>query len=205
MGEPPSIINTKVDGNYRLRRMYYDQAPDQYKTIRLGYAVGASSCVPGLFEPLQFHDLFKDIPVTLVDGGVHDNQGVLSLLEQDCDHLIISDASGQMGEMDQPGVGPVPVLYRSDAIFQARMRDLAYRGLASRVRGGVVTATYMHLKQGLEVTPKDWINAMIPRRTRWRPPQWYSSPPTTCARTCSGSWPTSARIWIPSATPKRMR
>jgi hypothetical protein len=163
MGEPPSIINTKVDGNYRLRRMYYDQAPAPYGSVRLGYAVGASSCVPGLFEPLQFHGLFKDVAVTLVDGGVHDNQGILSLLEQDCDHLIISDASGQMGEMDEPGVGPVPVLYRSDAIFQTRMRDLAYRDLASRVRGGVVTATYMHLKQGLEVTPRDWIACDDPK------------------------------------------
>jgi predicted acylesterase/phospholipase RssA len=163
MGEPPSVINTKVDGNYRLRRMYYDQAPEPFKNIRLGYAVGASSCVPGLFEPLQFHDLFKDIAVTLVDGGVHDNQGILSLLEQDCDHVIISDASGQMGEMDGPGVGPVPVLLRSDTIFQARMRDLAYRDLASRVRGGVVTATYMHLKQGLEVTPKDWVGCDDPK------------------------------------------
>jgi predicted acylesterase/phospholipase RssA len=112
MGEPPSIINTKVDGNYRLRRMYYDdQAPAAYGKVRLGHAVGASSCVPGLFEPLQFHGLFKDVAVTLVDGGVHDNQGILSLLEQDCDHLIISDASGQMGELNSPGVGPVPVRF----------------------------------------------------------------------------------------------
>ena len=163
MGEPPSIINTKVDGNYRLRRMYYDHAPKPYGNIRLGHAVGASSCVPGLFEPLQFHGLFKDIAVTLVDGGVHDNQGILSLLEQDCDHLIISDASGQMGEMDSPAVGSIPVLYRSDTIFQARMRDLAYRDLASRIRGGVVSATYMHLKQGLEVTSKDWIDCDDPK------------------------------------------
>ena len=163
MGEPPSIINTKVDGNYRLRRMYYDQAPKPYGQVRLGHAVGASSCVPGLFEPLQFNGLYKDIAVTLVDGGVHDNQGILSLLEQDCDQLIISDASGQMGEVDEPGVGPLPVLYRSDAIFQTRMRDLGYRDLASRVRGGVVSATYMHLKQGLEVTPKDWIECDDPK------------------------------------------
>lgn len=163
MGEPPSVINTKVDGNYRLRRLYYEQAPDPYGRIRLGHAVGASSCVPGLFEPLQFHDLFPGLAVTLVDGGVHDNQGVLSLLEQDCDHLIVSDASGQMGESDIPGVGPLPVLLRSDSIFQARMRDLQYRDLVSRIRGGVVTATYMHLKQGLEVTPRDWIGCDDPK------------------------------------------
>jgi predicted acylesterase/phospholipase RssA len=171
MGEPPSVINTKVDGNYRLRRLHYDQAPDPHNHVRLGHAVGASSCVPGLFEPLQFRGLFPGVAVTLVDGGVHDNQGILSLLEQDCDHLIISDASGQMGEDDSPQVGPLSVLYRSDSVFQARMRDLAYRDLTSRIRGGVVTATYMHLKQGLDVTAKDWLHCDDPKE----------KPPSTAA------------------------
>jgi predicted acylesterase/phospholipase RssA len=163
MGEPPSIINTKVDGNYRLRRMYYDQAPEGHRRIRLGHAVGASSCVPGLFEPLQMRGLFRDVAVTLVDGGVHDNQGILSLLEQGCDNLIISDASGQMGQADNLDPGPFPVLYRSDTVFQARMRDLQFRDLTSRIRGGVVTATYMHLKQDLDVTSKDWIGCDDPK------------------------------------------
>ena len=55
MGEPPSAIDTDVDGNYRLRRMYYSDAPKEptnYQCFRLGHAVAASSCVPGLFEPL---------------------------------------------------------------------------------------------------------------------------------------------------------
>jgi hypothetical protein len=115
------------------------------------------------FEPLQFRDLFPGIAVTLVDGGVHDNQGILSLLEQNCDNLIISDASGQMGQSDSPGVGPFPVLYRSDSVFQARMRDLQFRDLTSRIRGGVVSATDMHLKQDLDVTAKDWIGCDDPK------------------------------------------
>jgi predicted acylesterase/phospholipase RssA len=163
MGEPPSSINTNVDGNYRLRRMYYKDAPPPYRSIRLGHAVGASSCVPGLFEPMQLRDLFPKISVTLVDGGVHDNQGILSLLEQSCDNLIISDASGQMGESDHPSTSALAVLYRSDAVFQARMRDIQFRDLTSRIRGGVVSATYMHLKQDLEVTAKDWVGCDDPK------------------------------------------
>jgi len=163
MGEPPSMINTKVDGNYRLRRMYYEQAPTGFKSIRLGHAVGASSCVPGLFEPMQLRDVFENISVTLVDGGVHDNQGITSLLEQSCDNLIISDASGQMGESSNPEPGSLPVLYRSDTMFQARMRDIQFQDLTSKIRGGVVTATYMHLKQDLEVTAKDWIGCDDPK------------------------------------------
>jgi hypothetical protein len=52
MGEPPAAIDTEIDANYRLRRMYYDEAPKRYRNVRLGHAVAASSCVPGLLEPL---------------------------------------------------------------------------------------------------------------------------------------------------------
>ncbi|MFM8487467.1 MAG: patatin family protein, partial [Bacteroidota bacterium] len=57
MGEPPSNIRQDVDVKKRLRRMYYEQAPYPYKKIRLGQAVGASSCVPALFAPFRmfFH------------------------------------------------------------------------------------------------------------------------------------------------------
>lgn len=45
MGEPPSQISTKVDGNYRLRRMYLEtEAPPAYRDFPLGQAVAASSC-----------------------------------------------------------------------------------------------------------------------------------------------------------------
>ena len=50
MGEPPSSIDTAIDANYRLRRMYYDDAPPPHNKIRLGHAVAASACVPGLFR-----------------------------------------------------------------------------------------------------------------------------------------------------------
>src|SRR4030095_4462300 len=116
MGEPPSIINTKVDGNYRLRRMYYDQAPDRTKRSRQ----------PGRPQPAR--------------------AGLRSPDHQRCER-----ADGRDGPARSRS-GPCSVPQRRD--LSARMRDLAYRGLASRVRGGVVTATYMHLKQGLEVTPK---------------------------------------------------
>jgi predicted acylesterase/phospholipase RssA len=105
MGEPPAGIDPDVDANYRLRRMYYEQAPPPNNKMRLGYAVAASACVPGIFEPLPIVNLDERLPpdserkirpiVRLVDGGVHDNQGTASLLEQGCSVLLVSDASGQ--------------------------------------------------------------------------------------------------------------
>ena len=50
MGESPTRIDTTIDGNERLRQMYYWEAPEPHRNVRLGAAVAASSCVPGLFE-----------------------------------------------------------------------------------------------------------------------------------------------------------
>ena len=169
MGEPPSAIDTDIDGNYRLRRMYYDEAPTAYNRYRLGYAVAASSCVPGLFEPLPLPNLYehpssgKKITVRLVDGGVHDNQGTASLLEQGCAVLLVSDASGQSNSLDDPGSGSLGVVMRSSTILQGRVRDAQYREIAVQRRAAIVQGLmFIHLKMDLDVDPIDWINCPDP-------------------------------------------
>jgi hypothetical protein len=166
MGEPPVAINTEVDGNYRLRRMYYEDAPSDHQQIRLGHAVAASACVPGLFEPIVLDKLFEDVTVRLVDGGVHDNQGIMGLLEQDCTVIIVSDASGQMGTQDDPSRGLIGVPLRSNSILMARVREAEYRELDARRRSSLVRKlVYLHLKKDLEVSPKDWIGCQEPPET----------------------------------------
>ena len=146
MGEPPAGIDAEVDANFRLRRMYYSDAPEGHQRVRLGHAVAASACVPGIFEPLSLPDLYeRPLPpgatkvrplVRLVDGGVHDNQGVSSLLEQGCTVMLISDASGQMEDMDTPSSGLIGVPLRTSSILQSRVRASQYQDLASRRDGG---------------------------------------------------------------------
>jgi predicted acylesterase/phospholipase RssA len=181
MGEPPSSIDTAIDSNYRLRRMYYRDAPEPHNKIRLGHAVAASACVPGLFEPIVLPELYekKDdnesgkktdpkgkgqaITVRLVDGGVHDNQGVMSLLEQDCNVMIVSDASGQMDSDDNPSKGILGVPLRSNNILMARVREAQYRELEARKQSGVMrNLMFLHLKKELEVNPIDWIGCEDP-------------------------------------------
>lgn len=155
MGEPPAPLNTKIDCNYRLRRLYYKDAPTNYEPVRLGYAVAASSCVPGLFEPIMLDDLYPDtterrISVRLVDGGVCDNQGIASLLEQDCTVMLISDGSGQMDSEDVPSGGLLGVPLRSNSILQARVREAQYDDIASRRNSSVLRGLmFVHLKQDL--------------------------------------------------------
>lgn len=168
MGEPPSGIDTAIDANYRLRRMYYEDAPAPHDKIRLGHAVAASACVPGLFEPIVLPKLYQreagpdtekqPIAVRLVDGGVHDNQGIMSLLEQDCNAVLVSDASGQMDSDDNPSKGVIGVPLRSNSILMARVREAEYRELDARHKSGVLrNLMFIHLKKELEVNPVDWI------------------------------------------------
>ncbi len=165
MGEPPSRIDSEVDGNYRLRRMYYeDEAPARHRDIRIGQAVAASSCVPGLFTPIELQGLYDGITVRLVDGGVHDNQGLYGLLDQNCGVLLVSDASGQMSTLDRPPDGPLGVLLRTTSMLQARVRTAQYREVESRLKTGRLKGLlFVHLKKDLEVEPRDWIGCDNPK------------------------------------------
>jgi predicted acylesterase/phospholipase RssA len=163
MGESPAGIDSEIDGNDRLRRMYYGEAPADHKQVRLGRAVGASAAVPGVFEPLTMNELYPDRIVRLVDGGVTDNQGVATLLEQDCKVILVSDASGQMESQLAVGRGILGVLLRTNNIFQARIRTAQYHDLKGRRRSNLLRGfMFVHLKGDLEVDPVDWIDCLDP-------------------------------------------
>ena len=163
MGEPTIATDDQIDGNYRLRRMYYADAPEGHKQIRLGHAVAASSCVPGLFEPLVLDHLYPDKVVRLVDGGVHDNQGVGSLIEQDCSVLLVSDASGQMTTIDDPSASLLGVPLRSNTILMARVREAEYSDLVARRKSSLLRGLmFIHLKKDLQAPPVDWIDCEDP-------------------------------------------
>jgi predicted acylesterase/phospholipase RssA len=163
MGESPSRIDTRIDGNERLRRMYYSEAPDGYQRMRLGRAVAASACVPGLFEPLVFKGLYPDRVVRLVDGGVHDNQGVAGLLEQDCTVLLVSDASGQMQTLYNPPTDLFGVPLRTNSVLQARLRTAQYQELDARQRSALLRGLmFIHLKKDLDVDPINWVQCEDP-------------------------------------------
>ena len=163
MGEAPAGIDTNVDGNDRLRRMYYSEAPEGYQQIRLGHAVGASAAVPGVFEPLTMDNLYPDRILRLADGGVCDNQGVATLLEQDCKVVLVSDASGQMESQAASSRQILGVLLRTNDIFQARIRVAEYQDLSGRRRSNLLRGfMFVHLKGDLDVDPVDWIDCLDP-------------------------------------------
>jgi len=164
MGEPPGLLGSEVDNNSRYRRLWYDQAPTEaLKNYRLGHAVAAPACVPGLFEPLAMEGLYPDKVVRLVDGGVHDNQGVKGLLDEGCTFILCSDASGQMQDRDNPSDGLPAVLMRSNSVMMDRVREAEYQDFRSRVDSRTIQGLFfVHLKKDLHVCPQDWIHCQDP-------------------------------------------
>lgn len=171
MGEPPGLAGDEIDVNDRYRRLYYDQAPNPaLRDYPLSHAVAASSCVPGMFEPLPLNDLYPGRTVRLVDGGVHDNQGMAGLLDDGCELILCSDAAGQMESQAKPSNGLLGVLMRTSGILQARVRATQYRDIQARVRGGALRGLFfIHLRQELEPDPIDWIACEDPQPKPNRP------------------------------------
>ena len=172
MGESPWAIDPHADGTNRLRRMYHDDAPAAHRATRLGQAVVASACVPGLFEPVRFDGLYEleqkgkttePLVVRHVDGGVHDNQGIATLFEQGCSVVLVSDASGQTALAIDPGGGAIAPLMRSNSLLMQRVRQEQYARLHAMREGGLLKgAMFIHLKQDLDVVPIDWIGCEEP-------------------------------------------
>ena len=165
MGEPPPLGDEPIDASRRLRRLYYDDAPnvDDLRRPRLGTAVASSACVPTLFPPIKIRNLYQDFDVELVDGGVYDNQGIASLVEQDCNVILVSDASGQMRDTEDPKRGALSVAQRSNSVLMKRVREAEYAELAGRHRAGSLRGLMsVHLTKGLRAQPLDWIGCKEP-------------------------------------------
>jgi hypothetical protein len=102
-------------------------------------------------------ELYPERTVRLVDGGVHDNQGVGALLDEDCTLVLCSDASGQMGDQKDPSNGIIGVPLRSNSILMDRVREAEYLDLRARVDNSALQGLFfIHTKKGLEPSPFDW-------------------------------------------------
>lgn len=154
MGEAPWSIYEAADSVSRLQWSNY--SPRAGWQIELGRAVAASACVPGVFSPLQLKSDFTDssIRVSLVDGGVFDNQGTVSLLASNCNVLLVSDACGQLMLQKAPPRGlfglPKFAMRAMDTLME-RVRLANFGDLDARLRSGLLRGLmFLHMKAGLD-------------------------------------------------------
>ena len=160
MGEVPTQgARQEIDQNTRLRRACFsrDALPEKYEKLPLGIAVAASTAVPGVFYPLALTDLYKGWTPQLVDGGVHDNQGIEGLLDAECAHLIVSDACGQMQDDPDPRTRMISVLSRSNSVMMDRVREEMYETVVLKRECQKRKLDYLHLRQDLNQPELTWI------------------------------------------------
>jgi predicted acylesterase/phospholipase RssA len=157
MGESPWAIHESADSIPRLQWAMYDQAANWQ--MRLGCAVAASACVPTVFAPFRLGKFYRDdgqqdIDVTLVDGGVHDNQGTVALLASGCNVILVSDACGQLmlERAPLPGLkGLFTSTLRSSDTLMERVRLANFADLDARRRSGLLRGLmFLHMKAGLD-------------------------------------------------------
>lgn len=155
MGESPFSINNTIDAKARYRRMYYSESSTKaYKEFPLSKAVGASSCVPAMFPAIELENLYQDKKVSLVDGGVCDNQGLSAIVENECKILYISDASGQIQSNEFLIRNLMGESYRSTSVASERIREIQLSNALNKADDGFFDAFYLvHLKK--DINEKD--------------------------------------------------
>ena len=154
MGESPYMYDSTTDKNTIHSFQRYKWFSKELEKFPIADAVASSSCVPGLFEPLEIGAAFKDPDenIKLVDGGVYDNQGLASLIDEQCKVIICSDSSGQLSDSDEPSSARVSVIQRSNDILMERVRDEKYSQLKAFFSSRVISNfCIVHLKQCFKV------------------------------------------------------
>jgi len=138
----PAVVDELLDfvlEFYYLRsaEMMSPRLRSDWERLSLGEAVGASACFPPVFPPFVVLGIYDDLHVTrlgLTDGGVYDNLGVATLLDEGCTHIISSDTGGVPRVVERVSTGRVGMLTRILNGLWDEVGDLQRRGLRERRR-----------------------------------------------------------------------
>lgn len=96
-----------------------------YKKLTIGHAVAASSCVPGLFPPMNI--LLDKSILSFVDGGVIDNLGISALMEEDYEEIIVSDGSLHIDQTFYYETSQLDMLMRTNDILMDQLKENSIR------------------------------------------------------------------------------
>ena len=158
MGESQYMYDTIIDKNKIHKYARYEKfEQEKFKNISIANAVAASSGVPVLFDPIELNGAYeRGENIKLVDGGMYDNQGLASLIDEECSLIVCSDASGQFDDDEDPSSCRLKVLPRMNDALMDRARDLEYEIVhemleSKKLNGLCVT----HLKQCFQPTEVD--------------------------------------------------
>jgi uncharacterized membrane protein (DUF485 family) len=157
MGENSYMYDRTVDKNTSYPFLSYD---DICTKVTISQAIASSSAVPMLFDPISFEIVKEDDDCTsttkegilqICDGGVYDNLGLASLVNDECTHIIISDGSKQMLSENNPSIFRLDVLTRTQDILMTKNRDAEYKIAKNLQERGIIKGLAIsHLKEDIK-------------------------------------------------------
>lgn len=157
MGELESMINSKIDKNKLYKYQKYDDFKSlNLKNFKVSDAIASSSAVPGLFEPIVIDTKIKNEKIKISDGGVYDNQGLQSLLDDNCEMIICSDPSGYFEDDSNPSSSKSKIFMRMTDNLMDVTRNFQYKEIERNLENNILRGfEYFHLKKEL---PSNKIN-----------------------------------------------
>ncbi len=112
LSRPALVLNAT---NLRTGKVWRIEAGSD-SDIPLGLAVAATAAFPGVYPPV-------DLPGARVgDGGIHDDRGLETLVERGCDRIILTDASFQLEDEEEPSRSVLGMTLRSAKIILNQVR-----------------------------------------------------------------------------------
>jgi len=139
----------------------FDQLNSDLAKFPIGYAVAASSAVPVVLHHVTLRDfssVFKQFR-HLVDGGVEDNLGVLSLLEM---YKANNDAAAKRGLPPPYSKGAILVIVDAGTQFNAQLNDKGDVGLFEGLGASANLASAKLINRASSATLADMIVQYAP-------------------------------------------
>lgn len=167
MGETLTMIDSDIDKNRIYEECKYSEFKNEdLQVFKISDAIASSSAVPGLFEPIVLDTGINGEKIKLLDGGVYDNQGIQSLVHDNCEVIICSDASGYFEDNLELSSNKNKIFMRTTDNLMNVTRDFLYKQTQEQLKQGTIKAfEYFHLKKELLVDKVDLKNGRLNKAT----------------------------------------
>jgi predicted acylesterase/phospholipase RssA len=140
------ILDLAIELYYlRSAEVMSSRLRDDYDRISLATAVAASANFPPVFPPLILLGIYDDLHVTrlgLSDGGVYDNLGITTLLDEGCSHIIASDTGAPFDVQQRISPRYVGMIARLPDVLTDDVADQQRTQLRERRRVSAGLAAY---------------------------------------------------------------